>query len=125
MNMSKMKRRRKQQRAVDCHRPYAAYFRMAHPEYADFYEAIILMVQLARLGAGWTRAELAELVGTSEKVIADFEDGVNCVSGEVYRRLKEVLQITIHSDPTAEELERAGIDFGIEVDVSGKNNMLN
>jgi ribosome-binding protein aMBF1 (putative translation factor) len=125
MRMSKMNRQRKQRRAADCRRYYAHYFRMAHPEHADAYEAFLAMVQLARLGAGWSRAHLAELVGTTEKGIADFEDGVDCVYGEVYERLKEVLQIRIHCDPTPEEIAKMGDGIGIVVDVSGNSNMLN
>jgi ribosome-binding protein aMBF1 (putative translation factor) len=119
-----MSRQKKQRRNKQTSRAYAQNFKALHPDMADAYEAFLVVVKLARLGAGYSHKRLAELIGTTEKNIRDFENGEDEISGAVYQELKKVLKIQIHCDPTPEDFAKME-GGGVMIDMRHRKHLLN
>ncbi|HEY9791519.1 MAG TPA: hypothetical protein V6D22_14045 [Candidatus Obscuribacterales bacterium] len=66
-----------------------------NPGGALVYEKIVRMMTESRQEAGLTRTQLADMVGTTEQAIINFETCAAQPCEHVFARLKQVLMITI------------------------------
>ncbi|HEY9789271.1 MAG TPA: helix-turn-helix transcriptional regulator [Candidatus Obscuribacterales bacterium] len=117
------KRKRRQKFKPWAPGPYIQKLLEQDPKFGTVYEAFVLVATLARQGAGLSRAQLAEKVGTTPRAIAEFEAGnAPPASGAVYQRIKEVLMITFTCD------DEPGPDYpcaGIMIDLKPFSSHLN